>query len=800
MYLTGNDIRQEEKFNLGWFFYHGESAPEQPGSLNLNGYRGVKLPHDWSLDYPFHETAESCGSGGYVETGIGWYKKLFAVKEEALQNRRVYISFEGAYMRACVWLNGEYLGEHIYGYTPFEWDVTELLEGGADAVNVLDVRIDNSAQPNSRWYSGSGITRNVWIRSVGETHVKTNGIYVRQEKVTKTEAILSIETDITAGSPVKIEHTILCPDGSAAAVCVCEEVKGHGDAKAIVSGPKLWSPDEPALYCVITRLYDGTGNMLDEVRTRIGLRQAVFDCDQGFLLNGEPVKINGVCLHHDGGCVGAAVPRQIWKRRLERLKAMGANGIRMSHNPPDPGLLDLCDELGFLVMDESFDEWRILKGKELGSNTHESRGYSEWFERCHKEDLEAMLRRDRNHPCIVIWSIGNEVPDQTDPNGHLTARHLKEICRRLAPDRPVTAANDQICAEPRAARQEFLDELDVVGYNYVDRWRTRAENFYDDDKRADPKRCMIGTEHRSCGDVRDEYPLPGEMGWWRQPYYSMPVTVGKLLKFTMTHDYVAGDFMWTGIDYLGEAQWPNRSSSAGVMDTCGFEKYGYYFYQSIWQRKDAMAHLIPHWNLDVPEGSIVPVLGFTNCESAELILNGKSYGRKAGTYPSYGMTQRYGHFDRELIAVNTDDMFLSWDVPYEPGCIELIGYRQGEEVCRHTVHTAGEPYALKASVYQKYAAADGLDVGQIEVEVVDARGFWCPQADCEILFETDGPAEVIGVDNGRPDSHESLRADRIRAFHGRAFTVIRSGGEAGRCTVKIYAAGLQSDSVEIIFE
>ena len=438
MYLTGNDIRQEEKFNLDWFFYHGESAPEQPGSLNLNGYRGVKLPHDWSLDYPFRETAESCGSGGYVETGIGWYKKLFAVKEEALQNRRVFISFEGAYMRACVWLNGEYLGEHIYGYTPFEWDVTELLEGGADAVNVLDVRIDNSAQPNSRWYSGSGITRNVWIRSVGETHVKTNGIYVRQEKVTKTEAILSIETDITAGSPVKIEHTILCPDGSAASVCVCEEVKGHGDAKAIVSGPKLWSPDEPALYCVITRLYDGTGNILDEVRTRIGLRQAVFDCDKGFLLNGEPVKINGVCLHHDGGCVGAAVPRQIWKRRLERLKAMGANGIRMSHNPPDPGLLDLCDELGFLVMDESFDEWCILKGKELGSNTHESRGYSEWFERCHEEDLEAMLRRDRNHPCIVIWSIGNEVPDQTDPNGHLTARHLKEICRRLAPDRPVT--------------------------------------------------------------------------------------------------------------------------------------------------------------------------------------------------------------------------------------------------------------------------------------------------------------------------------------------------------------------------
>lgn len=475
--------------------------------------------------------------------------------------------------------------------------------------------------------------------------------------------------------------------------------------------------------------------------------------------------------------------------------------MRMSHNPPDPALLDLCDRMGLMVMDEAFDEWRIMKGKELGSNTHESRGYSEWFDSCHEEDMRLMLLRDRNHPSIIIWSIGNEVPDQTVPEGYLTARQLKSICKELDPERLVTQANDQICAEPRAAAEEFLNELDVVGYNYVDRWRTRAETLYDDDKRTHPDWCVIGTENGSLGGVRGEYLLDmkEKAGWWKMPYYSAPVKIGKLLHFTMTHDYVAGDFMWTGVDYLGEAHWPARSSSAGVLDTCGFEKDSYYFYQSIWKRPEPMAHLLPHWNLEVEEGTIIPVLGYTSCESAELFLNGKSYGRKAYAYPAYGMTERYGHFDKAPVPVNTDDLFLSWDVPYIPGYIELVGYMDGREAVRHTVRTAGEPAAVKLHCYRSEMKGDGLDIAQIEAEILDEHGNLCVQADTKLTFTVQGPGYAAAVDNGNPEGMESLRGSCIHAFHGRAYVIIQSDEtkNGDTCTVCLEAEGLPGAAVTV---
>ncbi len=842
MYLQRNDSRNTECFNLDWFFYHG-GKEQVPGEKDITEYNSIKLPHDWSLSYPFNEDAASRGSGGYVETGVGWYRKIFSVNPAAVTGKKVILLFDGVYMLARVWVNGSFLGEHIYGYTPFEWDITGLLKKDGSE-NSIDVRVDNSAQPNSRWYSGSGITRNVWLLGVNDTHVSSYGIYVRQKTIDENKAVFTVETKVhTAYDPdfckksdsIQLETSICLADGTvilqqmtkADDLTGTKLIKNESNAAEILSflqcielvSPMLWDIHSPYLYKTIVRVYQD-GILKDEKIQHTGFRDITFDSQQGFLLNGNRVKLNGVCIHHDGGCVGAAVHPQIWERRLVKLKDMGVNALRMAHNPPDPELLDLCDRLGLMVMDEAFDEWQILKWKELGSNTSASRGYSEWFENCHEEDLRIMLLRDRNHPSVILWSIGNEVPEQTAKDGHLLARHLKEICHELDPDRMITQGNDQICAEPNAARDEFLKELDVVGYNYVNRWRTRMETLYDDDKRKYPNRCMIGTENQSISGVRGEYMLSMQdrAGWWKHPYFSAPVAVGKLLHYTMSHDYVAGDFMWTGIDYLGEAHWPSHAASAGVMDMCGFEKDSYYFYKSIWNRKELMVHLLPHWNLDIEEGTILPVLGYTNCDSTELFLNGRSYGKKAYAYPAYGMTERYGHFDKEPVPVNTDDLFLSWDVPYIPGCIELVGYKDGKEAARHTVRTALAPAMVRLSAYKKTVVLDGLDVVQIEAEILDSDGNLCVQADTELTFSADGALKVIAVDNGNTEDMESRKANHIHAFHGKAFAVLQSvsqkewqerGKDSGleesctvpkECKINVHAAGLQAESICVSFD
>lgn len=820
-YLLDNSVRCEQCFDFGWYFYHGDRQ-KLPEEKDMEEYEKVQLPHDWSLFYPFDKTAASCGSGGYVETGIGWYHKTFRIEELPEKDDKVFLRFDGVYMQARVWLNGRELGNHVYGYTPFEWEITDYLSREGD--NVLDVRVDNSAQPNSRWYSGSGITRDVWIYRVKRDHVMPYGVWMHCMELSEESAELKVETRVAVSQEsleeaveLWVETELFSPEGISCGRqktrVLRTEKEGSGTESAgqleagsvaeqrfVIEKPVLWDLDTPCLYEAVTRLYR-KDLLVDEIRTKTGIRSIAFHADTGFWLNGRQCKINGVCVHHDGGCVGAAVPPRIWERRLVKLKEMGVNAIRMSHNPPDTALLDLCDTMGFLVMDEAFDEWKVLKGKEAGSNTHESRGYSEWFEKYHEEDLTAMLLRDRNHPSIVIWSIGNEVPDQTMEDGYLTARHLKELCRKLAPDRPVTQANDQIRAEPRAARENFLEELDVVGYNYVGRWRERAETFYDEDKRAHPEWCMIGTENSGVGGIRGEYPLgmKENAGWWKHPYYSAPVEAGKLLRYTMSHDYVAGDFMWTGIDYLGEAHWPERSASAGVLDTCGFEKDSYYFYQSIWRREEPMVYLFPHWNLDIEVGTILPVLCYTTCDCAELFLNGKSYGKKSYAYPAYGMTEYYGHFDKVPLPLHTGDLFLSWDVPYEPGKIEVAGYIDGVEKARYEIRTAGDPAQLKACCYGDGLRADGRDVCQVEVSVVDRTGNFCPQSDVRIAFSVEGPARLIGVDNGNPCCLESMKGNAIPTFHGRAFAVFQSDGTAGKCKVIVKAKGLEEAVAEFEF-
>ena len=796
MCLQDSRVRSTEFFGFGWNFKLAEEHGDFPGD-DLTGYRPVQLPHDWSVEYPFDENSPTFGSGGYVKAGVGWYKKRFRA-DSGCAGKLVSLMFDGAYMCASVWLNGKELGGHVYGYTPFEFDITDALIYGGE--NELAVRIDNSFQPNSRWYTGSGITRDVWLRCVNKTHIPTYGTYITTQCGADGSAAVKIATSVNLSgeSGVVLKTEIFDSENKPAAQESSEAaVSGENTAELTITAPQLWSAESPYLYKAVQSLMRGD-EVLDSCETVFGVRTVEFCPDRGCLINGERVKLNGVCVHHDGGAVGAAVPPKMWRRRLLKLKEMGCNAIRCAHNPPDPALLDLCDELGFYVMDEAFDEWAQLKWKIFGSNTHESRGYSEWFDGHHKSDIEAMVLRDRNHPSIIMWSIGNEVPEQTQADGHLLAKSLQDICKKLDPSRLCTQACDQICAEPRRATDEFLDTLDIVGYNYTGRWRTRAETLYDDDKRANPDWLIMGAENPSASGRRGDYRLEMPSNAWRRAYYAAPVYAGKLLRYTMVHDYVIGDFMWTGIDYLGEAHWPDRSASSGVIDTAGFPKDHYYFYRSIWDRENPMAYVFPHRNTDFPDGKIIPVLCYTNCEYAELFVGGKSYGKKAYSYPMYGMTETYAHWDKTPVVANTDDMFLSWDVPVTSETVEVIGYIDGKEACRHKVEAAGAPAVIRAVCDSQTLGADGRDIAHIEIAIEDSRGVFHPAADNKITVKVEGAAELVGLDNGKADSHESFKGASMRANCGLLLAVIRAKREAGDVKITVSADGLEPAEVSLI--
>lgn len=805
-----------------WEFCLAKDAEPDFDKIDTFDWRQVQLPHDWSTDYPVEENADTSGSGGYARAGIGWYRCYFDAEKEA--GERVILYFEGVYMNSSVYVNGKFVGGHIYGYTPFEIDVTDVVNKDG---NELLVVVDNSRQPGSRWYSGSGITRDVWLETRNSLHIARYGTYCiaeLEERAAKLQIAVTIhEEEIPKDILLQIKCSMISPDGKVVAqsqapvsgaweigdynalIMDGKDTRENGklwtncvNAELVVDKPLLWTADTPTLYKLTITLWAGE-NCVETREEKIGIRSTAFDHRKGFLLNGKQVKLNGVCLHHDGGCVGAAVPKAIWARRLRKLKDMGVNSIRCAHNPPDVALLDLCDEIGFLVMDEAFDEWEHMKLKSTGTNTHESHGYSSYFKECHEWDIKTMLYRDRNHPSIILWSIGNEVPDQTITGGEFVAKELKEICHAIDPTRCITQANDQIVAEPNAARQEFLEELDVVGYNYVGRWRKRAESFYGEDHENYPHRCVIGSENPSAGYTRSEYILEHDPNnFWHKPYYSAPVVVGKLLRYTMTHDFVAGDYMWTGIDYLGESHWPKRSTSCGCLDTCGFEKDAFYFYKSVWNQKERFAYLCPHWNLAIEEGTVIPVICYTNCEDAELFVNGKSYGMKSKGFPCYGMTEIYGHFDKVKRPANTDDLFLSWDVPYVPGKIEVVGYYDGVEVCRYTVETVDTPASIQLVSDVSALKADDRDVAQIEVRILDREGRLVPIADCELEISLVGDGKILGIDNGRPDCHELWKNTKRSTFHGMMLIVLQAGKTADKLRLSVVGEGIGMAQLELL--
>ena len=613
-------------------------------------WRSLDLPHDWSIEGPFSRNEAAGNQGAYLPTGIGWYRKTFSLPETC-KDKQVSIEFDGVYQDSEVWINGHSLGKRPFGYVSFAYDLTEHLK--FDGPNVLAVRVDNSVQTNSRWYSGSGIYRHVWLLATGKVHVDRWGTFATTPQVSKESATVRIETRVKNEGKNNVKFTLATDlfDKEGKVVkgleMTSESVAGGvGDfvTQFVVDRPNLWSVDAPYLYRLQTTLKE-QDRILDQYDTPLGVREVRYDADKGCLINGRHVKLNGVCLHHDGGSVGAAVPERVWQRRLETLREMGCNAIRTSHNPPAPEFLDLCDKLGFLVMDEAFDEWRVPKIEQrYAYHVH----FDEWWER----DVRSMVLRDRNHPSVAMWSAGNEVPDQIEPDGAATLKKLLDVFHKLDPTRLVTVGCDRIVAEPKSATPEFLALLDIVGYNYV-RPLARAEGEV--------------LQHRQAGlpqtaGGRHGKPLHGRVRGDYASRRGANPDVEQLWKFVGTYDYVIGDFMWTGIDYLGEARWPSKNSTSGVLDTCGFKKDGFYFYQSQWTAKP-MVHLFPHWNWPGKEGQVIPVTCYTNCDTRGTVRQRQVVGSEELRLPALrdGRRLRALRPPGSQRPRTTSDLHLTWD-------------------------------------------------------------------------------------------------------------------------------------------
>ncbi|MEI7900156.1 MAG: glycoside hydrolase family 2 TIM barrel-domain containing protein [bacterium] len=777
--------RQTLSFDQGWRFHLGDVAGGEKPALDDAAWRAQDVPHDFSIegppgtnaaamDGPFDPKSPGGESAGALNGGVGWYRKTFTLPEAA-KGKRAFVLFDGVYMDSEVWLNGVSLGRQPYGYTSFEYDLTPHLKPGG---NVLAVRV-NVQQPCSRWYSGAGIYRHVWLTLTGPVHVALWGTCVTTPAVLDASAEVLVRTQVRNEGAEEVKATLTTTVVDAEGKQVAEQQTAetlaangsHAFAQALkVAAPRRWSVDDPHLYRAVSEIRVG-GRLADRYETPFGIRTIAFTADNGFLLNGRRVQIKGVCNHHDLGCLGAAVHRRGIERQLEILKAMGCNAVRTSHNPPAPELLELCDRMGLLVMDEVFDEWVIPKS---GIKYSYGRFFEEWSER----DLVSMLRRDRNHPSVILWSIGNEIKEQAAPQGGAMARRLADICRREDPTRPVTSGMNKL---NQALANGFADALDVAGINYFTAEYQRQRG-----------RVLIASETSSALSTRGEYGLElkpdgtvainkrrgnqcvsydlDRPGWG--------CTAEDSLLALKNAPWVAGEFVWTGFDYIGEPtpyDWPSRSSYFGIIDLAGFPKDRYYLYQSQWSDKPVL-HLLPHWNWKGFEGKEIPVWCFTSAESVELFLNGKSLGSKT--------------------LKDSKSLHLEWKVPYEPGVLKAVGKKGGQTLTAE-VRTAGEPARLILRPDRTRIAADGEDLSFVEVRVVDKDGTLCPDADRQVAFSIEGPGEIAGVDNGDPASHEPFQATRRKAFHGLCLAVVKAGRTSGAIRLSAAAQGLQSEPAVI---
>lgn len=784
--------RERSCFDEGWLFTLGNDEKMAQVDYNDSQWRRLDLPHDWAIEGDFSASNPSGAGGGALPGGIGWYRKHFKVTD-ATQFDKYFIEFDGVYMNSSVYLNGHLLGFRPYGYSSFEYDMTPYLNMDGD--NVLSVKVDNSDQPNSRWYSGCGIYRHVWLTKTHALHVAHWGTHV----VTTAKGNLTVTVELKNESSLQVRplicHTVYDNKGKVVAT-----KKGNSTTQTLrVKNPLLWSIDQPNVYSVKTEILVNK-QVVDEYYTTTGFRSFQFDVNKGFFLNGKSMKINGVCNHHDLGCLGAALNEDALHRQLALLKEMGCNAIRCSHNPPAPELLNMCDTMGFIVMDESFDMWRRRKTQN---------DYARFFDEWHERDLTDLVLRDRNHPSILMWSIGNEVLEQWSSAeadtltleqanlilnaGHdastlaqegemsvnsLLTKHLAEIVRRYDNTRPITAG----CNEPNPNNHLFKSgAIDIIGFNYHRQWiKDVATNF--------PGKPFIMTESVSALQTRGYYRMPSDSIYIAPDRWDKPFTDPSMMcsaydnshaPWSSTHEetweivkhtpYCGGQFIWTGWDYLGEPTpygFPARSSYFGIIDLAGFPKDAYYMYQSEWTNQDVL-HLFPHWNW-IPGQTIDMWCYYNNADEVELFINGRSQGVRS----------------------KKDDhqYHVMWRVAFEPGEVKVVSRKAGIQVAEQVIKTAGSPYQIRLTTDRNSLQANGKNLAFVTVEVVDKDGNLCPNAENQIFFDVEGAATITGVDNGCQTSMERFKDNKRKAFFGKCLVVLQSAKQKGN--IKLTAKGV----------
>ncbi|MFT4094185.1 MAG: glycoside hydrolase family 2 TIM barrel-domain containing protein [Niabella sp.] len=771
-------------FDFDWRFHLGDITDASAVSFNDNQWRMLDLPHDWSIEQPFDLNAPSGWQGGYLPGGVGWYRKTFQWNKQS--GTRVMIQFDGVYMNSEVWVNGHYLGKRPYGYISFEYDISPYLKTGK---NIIAVRADNSKLPSGRWYTGSGIYRHVWLRVTGDVYIPQWGTYVTTSRVTSQSALVNIQTELlnrhTAAQLVTLQTDIFSPEGKRLQTRSQQLRLDSGitnlSQQIVLPQPRFWSPETPVRYRVVHHIIR-PGNNNEVYTTYFGVRTIEVNATDGFVLNGKKIKLNGVCNHHDAGPVGAAVPEDMLVRRLRLLKEMGANAIRTTHNPAAPELYTICDTLGLMVLDEAFDGWDKPKA---------AYDYGLYFKEWWRKDLTDFIKRDRDHPSIVMWSIGNEVPKFEVA----LQQQLVALLKGLDSTRPVTQARSgeggyadvaglngegempgvlekyhQQHPQVPLLGTEITHTLQTRGVYYTrTSYRTRdfAAPWEKDVKWEDFKDKVFPIPDISEKEVFEQQPR-----FYQSSYDNAIVRIGVRDQHRRTEalPYFIGTFRWTGFDYLGEATiQPARTANFGILDLCGFPKDHYYLYQSLWS-SSPMVHLLPHWTHPGKEGTVIPVVAYSNAPEVELFLNNRSLG-----------TQTMGAEGQ-----------LVWMVPYESGTLQATARKDGKTVARTSVMTAGAPAAIRLIADRRRVIADRRSVIHVEVNITDHKGYLAPEADNLVTFKLSGPGKMIGVENGDIVDFGHMKAKQRKAFKGKCLVLIQATGHTGLIKLTTSSEGLKS--------